>query len=75
MTHVGKIRELRELAGLSLHEAAGLLEISYSKMWSAEAGYAKLTERQEQKLEEVYSARIRERLKRVSLTLTGELHA
>ena len=46
----GSVRELRELAGVSLHQAAARIGISYASMWRFEKGYARLAPEQQKAL-------------------------
>ena len=63
------LKEMRLLAGATLHEASKRAGISYSQLWKAEAGYARLVVEQEKILTEFYRARIEHRRKRVDQAL------
>jgi transcriptional regulator with XRE-family HTH domain len=61
-----RLRELRELARVKIHEAAALLGISYTGLWNLEHGHGKFTDRQIELLECFYIPKVNERLKRIS---------
>jgi transcriptional regulator with XRE-family HTH domain len=58
-----KLREFRKLAGISLLKAASCAGVSYARMQQAEAGFAKLTNDQQEFLKKFYLALVHERLK------------
>ena len=64
-----RLRELRELARVTIQDAARVVGVSYTGLWNVEHGYSKLTDRQVELLEALYAPKINERLKRLSRSL------
>jgi len=67
-----RLRELRDLARVTLHDAATVIGVSYTTVWKAENGYSKLSERQIELLEAFYAPKLAERLKRISRSLGAQ---
>jgi len=57
--------DLRELAGVTLKEAAEVAGIAVSTMWAVEHGRTQLNEQQANLIMQFYSLRLRERRRRV----------
>jgi len=64
-----RLRELRELARVTIQDAAAVVSVSYTSLWNVEHGYSKLTDQQIELLEALYAPKINERLKRLSKSL------
>jgi transcriptional regulator with XRE-family HTH domain len=71
-TVTGRLRELRELARVTIQDAAAEIGVSYASFWNAERGYRKLKDHQLELLEAFYAQKINERLKAVSRSLGAE---
>lgn len=57
-----RLRELRELAQITIAEAAGVVHTSYTTLCNFELGHGKLTDRQIEILEAFYAPKVSERL-------------
>jgi hypothetical protein len=66
---MGRLRQLRELARVTIMEAAALIGISYTSLWNVEHGFSKLTDQQVEVLESFYAPKCSERLKLISKAL------
>jgi transcriptional regulator with XRE-family HTH domain len=64
-----RLRELRELARVTIQDAAAVVGVSCTRLWKVEHDYSKLTDRQIELLEAFYAPKVNERLKRVSRSL------
>lgn len=71
-TVTGRLRELRELAQVSIHDAAVVIGVSYASLWNIERGYGKLKDGQLELLETFYGKKIGERLGRIMKSLDPE---
>src|SRR5258708_31192444 len=67
-----RLRELRELARVTIQDAAAVVGVSYTCLWNVEHGYSKLTDRQVQLLQDFYVPKINERPKHVSRSLGAQ---
>jgi hypothetical protein len=64
-----RLRELRELARVTIQDAAALVGISYTSLCNYELGHGKLSDGQIEVLEAFYSPKVAERLNAVSRSL------
>jgi len=68
---MGRLRELRHLAGLSLIDAAPVIRVSVTSLYHAEREFRPLSDERIERLEQFYFQKIAERLARIGKLLSN----